>query len=93
MLALRNALCDERWAEVWEVIEREEQRQVVAQRQARRASKQAAATVAMPVEEGPPVADEPAAPAPSPSERVAKARHHWTRPWSIRRPRELAGAA
>lgn len=93
ILALRNALCNERWTEVWEVIEREEHRQVVVQRQARRASRQAAATAAMPVQEAPPVVDEPAAPAPPPSEPVAKARHPWTRPWSIRRQRELAGAA
>lgn len=93
MLALRNALCNERWTEMWEVIEREERRQVVVQRQARRASRQAAATAALPVPEAPPVVDEPAAPAPPPSEPVAKARHPWTRPWSIRRQRELAGAA
>jgi hypothetical protein len=93
MLALRNALCNDRWAEVWEVIEREEKRQVLVQRQARRASRQAAATAARPVEEPPPVADEPAAPAPPPPEPVAKARHPWTRAWSIRRQRELAGAA
>lgn len=93
MLALRNAVCNERWSEVWEVIEREEHRQVVVQRQARRASRQAAAKAAMPVQEAPPVVDEPAAPAPPASEPVATARHPWTRPWSIRRQRELAGAA
>ena len=40
MLALRNAWCSDRWAESWQVIEREQRRQVVVQRQARRARHQ-----------------------------------------------------
>ena len=103
MLALRNAVCNDRWAEVWTVIEREQQRQVVVQRQARRAAHQAAGAARRSVQEAPAVVAElappapapldPGAPAPTPPEPVAKARHPWTRPWSIRRQRELAGAA
>lgn len=92
MLALRNAVCNERWAEVWEVIEREQQRQVVVLRQTRRAVRQAAAVVAEPGQELRAVVDDPAL-ASSPAQPMAKARHPWTRPWSIRRQRELAGAA
>lgn len=91
MLALRNAVCNERWSEVWTVIEREQRRQVVVQRQTRRAARQAASTP--PVQQVPAVVDEAVRAAPAPSEPVAKARHPWTRPWSIRRQRELAGAA
>jgi hypothetical protein len=91
MLALRNAVCNERWGEVWAVIEREQQRQVVVQRQARRAARQAASTP--PGQEVPTVVDEPVRAVPAPTEPVAKARHPWTRPWSIRRQRELVDAA
>jgi hypothetical protein len=93
MLALRNAICNERWGEVWEVIEREQQRQVAVRRQARRAARQAAAKSAAPVQERLPVPSEESPPAPPASEPVAKARHPWTRAWSVRRQRELAGAA
>jgi len=93
MLALRNAVCNERWAEAWTVIEREQQRQVAVLRQARGANRQAATTAAMVVQEAAPEKDEPAAALPPPSGPVAKARHPWTRPWSIRRQRELAGVA
>lgn len=91
MLALRNAVCNERWSEAWTVIEREQRRQVVVQRQMRRAARQAAST--SPVQQAPAVVDEAVRAAPAPSEPVAKARHPWTRPWSSRRQRELAGAA
>lgn len=91
MLALRNAICNERWSEAWTVIEREQRRQVVVQRQTRRAARQAASTPR--VLEAPAVVDEPVGAEPAPTEPVAKARHPWTRPWSIRRQRELVGAA
>jgi len=93
MLALRNAVCNDRWGEVWEVIEREQQRQVVVLRQTRRAARQAAVAATLPSREVPDVVDEPAVPAPAPVQPVAKGRHPWTRPWSKRRQRELAGAA
>jgi hypothetical protein len=91
MLALRNAVCNERWSEAWTVIEREQRRQVVVQRQTRRAARQAASTP--PVQEAPAVVEEPVRAAPARTEPGAKARHPWTRPWSIRRQRELVGAA
>lgn len=93
MLALRNAVCNNRWTEVWEVIERDQRRQIVVQRQARRAARQAAAAAALPVQEVPDVVNQPAAPPLPPAEPVVKRPHPWRRPWSVRRQRELAGAA
>lgn len=93
MLALRNAICNDRWEEVWTIIEREQQRQMVVQRQTRRARRLAAVTPAPPVPAVPAEMEAPAASIPAPPPSVAKARHPWTRPWSIRRQRELAGAA
>ncbi len=92
MLALRNAACNDRWAETWQVIEREQRRQVLVQRQAHRARQHPAA------------AREPTAPAvtaraagmvptASPPVCATKPPHPWTRAWSIRRQRELANAA
>jgi hypothetical protein len=91
MLALRNAICNERWGEVWEMIERQQQRQMVVQREARRMSRQSAATAAV-VEEQRVLPDALNPIASSPAEPVAKPLHPWKRPWSIRRQRELAGA-
>jgi hypothetical protein len=92
MLALRNAVCNERWEEVWKVIEHEQQRQVAVQRQARRAVRQATTRADLPIQHLPAVMSQQATPIPAPAQPVAKARHPWTRPWSIRRQRELAGA-
>jgi hypothetical protein len=92
MLALRNAICNERWGEVWEVIEREQQRQKMVQRQARRTSRQST-TTAVVVEEPSVLLDAPNPSVSPPAEPVAKPLHPWKRPWSIRRQRELVGAA
>ncbi len=40
MLALRNAVCNDRWAEVWPQIETEQRRQVAVRRQERRQQRQ-----------------------------------------------------
>jgi hypothetical protein len=89
MLALRNAWCNERWEESWMVIEREQRRQVVVRRDQRRSCR----TVA-PEPVAPPaavVAESAVLPATPPPK--TKPPHPWKRAWSIRRQRELAGAA
>lgn len=90
LLALRNAVCNDRWEECWEVIEREQRGQVAVRRQARArrraASKEAHAPAAAPAR------------IPSAGRRVrpleaeVKSPHPWTCAWSVRRQRELAGA-
>jgi hypothetical protein len=59
MLALRNAVCNDRWAEVWGQIEAEQRRQGVARRQARRQQRRAGPSPRAPVA-AEPVAPEPA---------------------------------
>jgi hypothetical protein len=89
MLALRNAVCNDRWEECWTVIEREQREQVAERRQARCRTRAAAQVAEAP----------PSAPAARPSVRrlvrplepEVKSPHPWTRAWSIRRQRELAG--
>ncbi len=92
MLALRNAWCNERWEEMWTIIEQEQRRQVVVRRHRRQARHQlspAPRPVAAPMKEVTTSIAPPAAP-PAPA---AKPPHPWKRAWSIRRQRELAGAA
>ena len=92
MLALRNAVCNDRWAESWTVIEREQRRQVVVQRQARRARHHPAAVA----EAAAPPATARAAcmvPAAAPPVLATKPPHPWTRAWSIRQQCALADAA
>lgn len=93
LLALRNAVCNDRWEECWTIIEREQRRDVWVKRQHQRAKRQAAR---LPAEPAPVTA--PHEPAPplvptQPAEPDAKPVHPWRRPWSVRRQRELASAA
>ena len=89
LLALRNAICNDRWEECWGVIEREQRGQVAVRRQARCRTRAAAQVAEAPV----------AAPAPLPPvrrfvrplEAEVKSPHPWTCAWSVRRQRELAG--
>ncbi len=53
MLALRNAVCNDRWAEVWRQIEGEQRRQVAVQRRARRQQRGTATRPSTPVPEVP----------------------------------------
>jgi hypothetical protein len=88
LLALRNAICNDRWEECWTVIEREQRGQVALRRQARCRTRAAIRVAEAPA----PVA------APKPSVRPlvrplapeVQSAHPWTRAWSIRRQRELA---
>jgi hypothetical protein len=90
LLALRNAICNDRWEECWELIEREQRVEVAVRRQARarrRAlSKQAEAPAAAPAR------IPPARRRVRPLEAEVKSPHPWTCAWSVRRQRELAGA-
>lgn len=92
LLALRNAVCNDRWEECWAVIEHGLRREVRVRRQGRRAQRAVAQhpeVVAPPAPTPLPVAEPPVHPvAPQ-----AKPVHPWRRAWSVRRQRELAGAA
>jgi hypothetical protein len=93
ILALRNAWCNDRWDQTWMLIEREQRRVVAVQHQERRARRR---PVAVPLAPRARAAAAPRTvlPAPPPTAQVAtKPLHPWRRAWSIRRQRELAGAA
>jgi hypothetical protein len=85
LLALRNAVCNDRWDESWTLIEREQRGQVAARRQARCRTRAAAQRVEIPAA---PIA--PVRPFVRALEPEVKSAHPWTRAWSIRRQRELA---
>jgi len=94
LLALRNAVCNDRWEECWAVIENGLRRAVVVERQDRRAQR---GLDKQPEGAQPPARLSTAPPAPVPLERLvereAKPVHPWRRAWSVRRQRELVGAA
>jgi hypothetical protein len=99
LLALHNAVCNDRWEASWTIIAGEQRRTMRSKRQQRRTARQttsvpdapppaAAAVPPAPVAERQP---SPAADAPAPA-ATEKPPHPWKRAWSIRRQRELAGA-
>jgi hypothetical protein len=91
MLALRNAVCNDRWEQSWAVIEGEQRRQMSERRQARCRTRAVARAAAAPAEA--------ALPEPGVRRRVrplepeVQSRHPWTFAWSVRRQCELAGSA
>jgi len=100
MLALRNALCSDRWVEVWSQIEDEQRREERTRRFERQRQRRAGPVVLV---SHPSTSPAPTtarrgegAPAPSPAAPVTTegrrpaATHPWRRPWSLRRQRELA---
>ena len=101
LLALRNAVCNDRWDETWTVIEHEQRREVVLRRHGMRAQRSAPkrsegvavrAPLSIPVVE--PLSIPVVEPLPTPAvEPEAKPVHPWRRAWSIRRQRERADAA
>ncbi len=105
MLALRTAVCNDRWAEVWQQIEAEERRQVQSRRRSRRQHRAAAAHPSPAGDHAALVAvvPEPVSPVPvrSPSPSGAEAgearrpatNHPWRRAWSPRRQLEQVQAA
>jgi hypothetical protein len=88
LLALRNAVCNDRWDESWTVIEREQRSQVSARRQARCRTRAATQVLEAPAGEAASIA--PIRRCVRPLEPEVKSAHPWTRAWSIRRQRELA---
>jgi hypothetical protein len=90
LLAFRNAVCNDRWEECWTVIEREQRRQVAIRRQARCRMRAAARVVEAPA--APVAAIVPVRRFVRPLEPAVKVPHPWTRAWSVRRQRELAGS-
>ena len=88
MLALRNAVCNDRWDESWTLIEREQRGQVAQRRQARCRTRAAAQVVEAPTVEAARKAS--VRPLVRPLEPEVQSAHPWTRAWSIRRQRELA---
>jgi hypothetical protein len=89
LLALRNAVCNDRWDESWTMIEREQRSQVTARRQARCRTRVATQVVKAPAVPPAPIA--PVRRCVRPLEPEVKSPHPWTCAWSIRRQRELAG--
>jgi hypothetical protein len=88
LLALRNAVCNDRWDESWTLIEREQRGQMTARRQARCRRRAAAQVVEAPAVKAAPIS--PVRAFVRPIEPEVKTAHPWTHAWSIRRQRELA---
>jgi hypothetical protein len=104
MLALRNAVCNDRWVEVWTLIEGEQRRQVAVRRQERQQRRQVAAKPTGTIQtaaraQAAPEETAVLVPAPTPSAEPASkdgrpaANHPWRKAWSVRRQREQASAA
>ncbi len=96
LLALRNAVANDRWEACWTIIEREQRRNLAAKRKRRRADRHAASLPDAPTAGALPPVPAPTEPAavPHPAAPVpeVKPTHPWRKPWSVRRQRELAGA-
>lgn len=92
LLALRNAVCNERWEESWKVIEQLQHQELVLKRQSLRAQRtvakqpEALPAPAALVDPEPEVLARPVEPEPKPI-------HPWRKPWSVRRQKQLADAA
>ena len=108
MLALRNAICSDRWVEVWTQIEDEQRRAERARRLLRQRQRRGAAHLdagarsaadARPCQQrGVPDASASTPPVARPSRPAADQRrpaadHPWRKAWSIRRQREIAATA
>jgi hypothetical protein len=105
MLALRNAVCNDQWDELWGQIA-QQLRQDAAERKRERAQQCRAAKATKRVPEmvpmehvtaPPPLPPVPVLPDPpqatSPAPPKPKADHPWRRAWSARRQQEMANAA
>lgn len=107
MLALRNAICSDRWVEVWRQIEDEQRRAERARRMERQRQRrvsaarvQAGGSAAQASERrqgARPAGGQGAAPAAPARPAAEKGRpaddHPWRKAWSIRRQREIASTA
>ena len=108
MLVLRNAVCNERWEEVWKEIEEAQRREARARRLVRQRQRRASAArevearvPAAPAtrqrqaheESGGGVAAVTLPPDEANGQRRPAADHPWRKAWSIRRQREIAATA
>lgn len=91
LLALRNAVCNDRWDEKWAVIEREQRSQVAARRQERCRTRAAAQVKETPAVQ--PAAPPQVRPLVRALEPEVNSTHPWKRAWSIRRQCEVANQA
>ena len=66
MLALRNAVCNDRWDECWTMTERDHRRDLVVKRQRRQTDRRAVSPPSVPAAEATPPAPCPAEPAVAP---------------------------
>lgn len=89
LLALRNAVCNDRWDECWTVIERAQREQVAVRRHARCRTRAAAQPVKEPA---PPASTPTLRPIVRPLEGEVQSVHPWKRAGSVRRQREQAGS-
>ena len=108
LLALRNAVCNDRWSECWTVIEQAQRHRVVAKRRAQRVKRREGGISEPHQVTNPPVITqevrgvriEPLPNSPVITQEMPVVRieplpkqiHPWKRAWSIRRQRELANA-
>jgi hypothetical protein len=91
LLALRNAVCNDRWAATWTGVEAAQRRRVRAHRRAQRQRRQAARCPMTPALVLPRPSDVPASrPHPSARDRRPAATHPWRRAWSVRQQRREA---
>ena len=102
MLALRNAVCNDRWTEVWSQIELQQRQLTLAHRSQQRLERRQRRSPPNPVTDFPPVQPAPvltpsatSLPAPAASinlsaPRQPSAHHPWHQTWSVRRQRQLA---
>ena len=92
LLALRNAVCNDRWPEKWAVIEQEQRRQAATKRRTQQAKRRASRCVIGASATPPETVAAQNVQAASTEPRV-KSPHPWRRAWSIRRQCEIANAA
>lgn len=91
LLALRNAVCNDRWEEVWTQIEVAQRQQRAARRRApQRSPRSQTTSLSRGGAEPAAVAAPPPPEAPHRQVQPAATTHPWRRAWSLRRQRELA---
>jgi hypothetical protein len=101
MLALRNAVCNDRWAEVWKQIEDEQRRQVRVRRDERHRQRRPQLAGCAPGRATPPEVAEgvlsPQVSSPAPAKPASDGKpaagHPWRKAWSRRRQCEEARTA
>lgn len=91
LLALRNAVCNDRWQEVWTAIVQEQRQHRARERSARRQRRQGIpSAVGDPPALVPPRPDPQRVAVPQDTDRRPPATHPWRKAWSIRQQRKEA---